>query len=161
MFRLSLIWKGAPALLQWEEKKGRNKHRLGAECFWGSVSYSWLPHLPPAPDSTSSPTTLMSSYNYPHFENEGNDVWSGQGPPEIPQAWGQCSQISIQAPVSSGRERSFHCGSKGLLGHGEKLGGSLGGVSFTWVWAMDSWLPLEWDITMEVSLAGNIRNISF
>lgn len=59
-------------------KKGRNKHELGAECFSGSGLYSSLPHVSPAPNSTSSPKTLISSYNYPHLENEGDDVWAGQ-----------------------------------------------------------------------------------
>jgi hypothetical protein len=43
-------------------------------------------HSSPAPNSTSSPTTQMSSYNYPHFKDEENDLWSYQDPPKIPQA---------------------------------------------------------------------------
>lgn len=109
----------------------RNNHRLRVECFSGSVLYLDLSHSSPAPDSTISPSTFMGSYNYLHFENEGNDVWSSQGSPKISSARSRCSHISIQSILNSkSGEMSFRCGDRALLGYNEMLRGRWGGASF-------------------------------
>lgn len=141
----------------------RNNQRLKVGCFSGSVlcllsftfiTCSWF---------HQHTTTFISSYNYPHFENEGNDVQSGQDPPKIPWAGSRCSQISIQStPNSRWGEMSLAVGTELCWKQWKAERGVAGGQGelplFILVEVMDIW-PLEQDITLELALAGNSRNI--
>lgn len=117
-------------------------------------------HSSPAPDSIRSTTMFMSSYNYPHFENEESDVLSDQDPTKIPWAGDQCGKILIHStPNVKWGEESFHRGDRALL---ETVKGWEGGggweasfIHFSGIHQPDRWTRI---LTLELSLAGNIRN---
>ena len=102
----------------------------------------------------------MSSYNYPHFENEESDVLSDQDPTKIPWAGDQCGKILIHStPNVKWGEESFHRGDRALL---ETVKGWEGGggweasfIHFSGIHQPDRWTRI---LTLELSLAGNIRN---
>lgn len=94
----------------------RNHQRLRVRCSSGTVLCLYRSQSSPAPDPIRSTTTFMSSYNYPHFENEESDVPSDQHPPQDPMSWGSMGQNfnPLHSKVKWGEE-SFHRGDRALL----------------------------------------------
>lgn len=75
--------------------------------------YLNLSCLSPALDSTLSPTMMMSHYNYPHSEKEGEDVWSSQDPPWSHKL-GADEPVSTQALLTPSEERCLSTVESGL-----------------------------------------------
>ena len=70
----------------------RNHQRLRVRCSSGTVLGLYCSHSSPAPDSIRSTTMFMSSYNYPHFENEEKWCSEWPRPSQDPMSWGSMWQ---------------------------------------------------------------------